>query len=80
MIHLVNQFFVVLRFIDYYKTVNCSIHIYIKHRDHVNLLFFQNQQAASELARIAGEFAEGEAAGNSCSSKGDDLLAMMDDL
>lgn len=43
-------------------------------------VFVQNEQAATELARIAGEFAEEEAAGNTCVSKGDDLLAMMDDL
>lgn len=43
-------------------------------------VFVQDEQAASELARIAGEFAEEEAAENTCSSKGDDLLAMMDDL
>lgn len=43
-------------------------------------VFVQDEQAATELARIAGEFAEEEAAENTCSSKGDDLLAMMDDL
>lgn len=43
-------------------------------------VFVQDEQAATELARIAVEFAEEEAAENTCSSKGDDLLAMMDDL
>ncbi|XP_075907635.1 protein OSCP1a [Nelusetta ayraudi] len=46
----------------------------------VNIQAMQDEQAATELARIAGEFAEEEAAENTCSSKGDDLLAMMDDL
>ncbi|TKS88178.1 Protein OSCP1 [Collichthys lucidus] len=41
----------------------------------------QDEQVASELARIAGQFAEREEQPeNSNSNKGDDLLAMMDDL
>lgn len=42
----------------------------------------QDEQAATELAQIAGQFAEGEESPEnpSSSSKGDDLLAMMDDL
>lgn len=41
----------------------------------------QDEQAATELALIAGQFAKGEEKPeNSESNKGDDLLAMMDDL
>ncbi len=42
----------------------------------------QDEQAATELARIAGQFAEEEEQPEhpTSSSKGDDLLAMMDDL
>lgn len=40
----------------------------------------QDEQAATELALIAGQFAEGEKQENQESNKGDDLLAMMDDL
>lgn len=41
---------------------------------------FQDEQVTTELARIAGQFADEEPSGNLSSSKGDDLLAMMDDL
>lgn len=41
----------------------------------------QDVQASTELARIAGEFADQEELPeNPSSDKGDDLLAMMDDL
>ena len=41
----------------------------------------QDQQAANELARIAGQFSEQqEEPVNPSGDKGDDLLAMMDDL
>lgn len=52
---------------------------YVK-RWHVCLI--QDEQAATELARIAGQFAEEEEQPEhpTSSSKGDDLLAMMDDL
>lgn len=41
----------------------------------------QDEQAAAELARIAGEFADQEEeAEKLSSSKGDDLLALMDNL
>lgn len=41
----------------------------------------QDEKAATELAQIAGQFAEQEKQPeNPSSSKGDDLLAMMDDL
>ncbi|KAG8005370.1 Protein OSCP1, partial [Nibea albiflora] len=47
----------------------------------INIQAMQDEQAASELARIAGQFAEQEEQPeNSSSNKGDDLLAMMDDL
>ncbi|XP_068432145.1 protein OSCP1a [Clinocottus analis] len=48
----------------------------------INIQAMQDEQAATELARIAGQFAEvGEMPKeHSSSSKGDDLLAMMDDL
>lgn len=47
----------------------------------VFLFLIQDEQAATELARIAGQFADQEEqAGTPSSSKGDDLLAMMDDL
>ncbi|XP_042363145.1 protein OSCP1a [Plectropomus leopardus] len=47
----------------------------------INIQAMQDEQAATELARIAGEFAEGEEQPEHLSSsKGDDLLAMMDDL
>ncbi|XP_029299302.1 protein OSCP1a isoform X1 [Cottoperca gobio] len=47
----------------------------------INIQAMQDEQVATELARIAGQFAEGEETpGNLSSSKGDDLLAMMDDL
>lgn len=42
--------------------------------------FLQNQQANAELAKIMGEFMESEDQSPSASSKGDDLLAMMDGL
>lgn len=41
----------------------------------------QDEQAATQLAQIARQFAEGEELPeNPNSNKGDDLLAMMDDL
>ncbi|KAM4725017.1 protein OSCP1a isoform 2-T2 [Anableps anableps] len=47
----------------------------------VNIQAVQDEQAASVLARIAGQFADEEAKlENPSSSKGDELLAMMDDL
>lgn len=45
----------------------------------VNVLF-QDQQANAELAKIMGEFSESGDQSPSASSKGDDLLAMMDGL
>ncbi|XP_069547764.1 protein OSCP1a [Brachyistius frenatus] len=47
----------------------------------INIQAMQDEQAATELARIAGQFAEQEEEpeNHSC-NKGDDLLAMMDDL
>ncbi|XP_041811726.1 protein OSCP1a [Chelmon rostratus] len=45
----------------------------------INIQAMQDEQAATELARIAGQFAE-EQPENASSNKGDDLLAMMDDL
>lgn len=41
---------------------------------------FQDNQANAELAKIMGEFTEAEEPVPSSSSKGDDLLAMMDGL
>lgn len=41
---------------------------------------FQDQQANAELAKIMGQFAESGEQSPSSSSKGDDLLAMMDGL
>ncbi|XP_073338902.1 protein OSCP1a [Pagrus major] len=47
----------------------------------INIQAMQDEQAATELALIAGQFAEGEEKPeNPESNKGDDLLAMMDDL
>ncbi|GAA6233215.1 protein OSCP1-like [Lates japonicus] len=47
----------------------------------INIQAMQDEQAATELARIAGQFAEQqEQPENPSSNKGDDLLAMMDDL
>ncbi|XP_034056641.1 protein OSCP1a isoform X2 [Gymnodraco acuticeps] len=46
----------------------------------INIQAMQDEQVTTELARIAGQFAEEEPPGNLTSSKGDDLLAMMDDL
>lgn len=47
----------------------------------INIQAMQDEQAATELARIAGQFMEqDEPTENPSSSKGDDLLAMMDDL
>uniref|UniRef100_A0A3P8U014 Organic solute carrier partner 1a n=1 Tax=Amphiprion percula TaxID=161767 RepID=A0A3P8U014_AMPPE len=47
----------------------------------INIQAMQDQQATTELARIAGQFAEEEEKPeNHSSSKGDDLLAMMDHL
>ncbi|XP_010790836.1 protein OSCP1a isoform X2 [Notothenia coriiceps] len=46
----------------------------------IHIQAMQDEQVTTELARIAGQFAEEEPPGNLNSSKGDDLLAMMDDL
>ncbi|KAM7384582.1 hypothetical protein PAMA_011780 [Pampus argenteus] len=49
----------------------------------INIQAMQDEQTATELAQIAGLFAEGgeeERPVNPSSNKGDDLLAMMDDL
>uniref|UniRef100_A0A8C3AVF8 Organic solute carrier partner 1a n=1 Tax=Cyclopterus lumpus TaxID=8103 RepID=A0A8C3AVF8_CYCLU len=47
----------------------------------INIQAMQDEQAATQLARIAGQFAEGgEMPEELSSSKGDDLLAMMDEL
>lgn len=47
----------------------------------VCVCLLQDEQAASELARIAGQFAEQEETPEKLSSdKGEELLAMMDDL
>ncbi|XP_056270425.1 protein OSCP1a isoform X2 [Pseudoliparis swirei] len=47
----------------------------------INIQAVQDEQAATQLARIAGQFAEGgETPEELGGSKGDDLLAMMDDL
>ncbi|TNN57384.1 Protein OSCP1 [Liparis tanakae] len=47
----------------------------------INIQAMQDEQAATQLARIAGQFAEGaETPAELGGSKGDDLLAMMDDL
>ncbi|MEQ2232600.1 Protein oscp1, partial [Ilyodon furcidens] len=47
----------------------------------INIQAVQDEQAASELARITGQFTdEEEKLENPSSNKGDDLLAMMDDL
>ncbi|XP_070840959.1 protein OSCP1a isoform X2 [Chaetodon trifascialis] len=47
----------------------------------INIQAMQDEQAATELARIAGEFAEREEQPEETNSnKGDDLLAMMDEL
>ncbi|XP_063756166.1 protein OSCP1a isoform X2 [Eleginops maclovinus] len=47
----------------------------------INIQAMQDEQVTTELARIAGQFAEEEDPPlNLSSSKGDDLLAMMDDL
>ncbi|TDH03893.1 hypothetical protein EPR50_G00146610 [Perca flavescens] len=47
----------------------------------INIQAMQDEQAATQLAQIVGQFAEGEEQPeNLSSSKGDDLLAMMDDL
>ncbi|KAM9385397.1 protein OSCP1a [Pholidichthys leucotaenia] len=45
----------------------------------INIQAMQDEQAASELALIMGQFAEQEEKIENC-SKGDELLAMMDDL
>ncbi|XP_029976542.1 protein OSCP1a [Salarias fasciatus] len=44
----------------------------------INIQAVQDEETASELARIAGQFAENEE--NHNDNKGDDLLAMMDNL
>ncbi|XP_034748525.1 protein OSCP1a isoform X1 [Etheostoma cragini] len=47
----------------------------------INIQAMEDEQAATQLAQIAGQFAEAEEQPeNLSSSKGDDLLAMMDDL
>ncbi|XP_040909559.1 protein OSCP1a isoform X1 [Toxotes jaculatrix] len=47
----------------------------------INIQAMQDEQAATELARIAGQFSEQqEQPENPSGNKGDDLLAMMDDL
>uniref|UniRef100_A0A8D2ZH48 Organic solute carrier partner 1a n=1 Tax=Scophthalmus maximus TaxID=52904 RepID=A0A8D2ZH48_SCOMX len=46
----------------------------------INIQAMQDEQAATELARIAGQFTEQEEPENPYCNKGDDLLAMMDDL
>ncbi|KAM9838867.1 protein OSCP1a [Aulostomus maculatus] len=47
----------------------------------INIQAVQDEQAATQLAQIAGLFPEQEESpGNLSSNKGDDLLAMMDDL
>uniref|UniRef100_A0A3B3UJK9 Organic solute carrier partner 1a n=1 Tax=Poecilia latipinna TaxID=48699 RepID=A0A3B3UJK9_9TELE len=47
----------------------------------INIQAVQDEEAASALARIAGQFTDEEAElENPSGSKGDDLLAMMDDL
>uniref|UniRef100_A0A3Q3WZ29 Uncharacterized protein n=1 Tax=Mola mola TaxID=94237 RepID=A0A3Q3WZ29_MOLML len=48
----------------------------------INIQAMQDEQAATELAQIAGQFVDKEEPPDdpSSSSKGDDLLAMMDDL
>ncbi|XP_054462471.1 protein OSCP1a isoform X2 [Anoplopoma fimbria] len=47
----------------------------------INIQAMQDEHVATQLAQIAGQFAEGEEQPeNLSSSKGDDLLAMMDDL
>lgn len=46
----------------------------------VDNIVFQDQQANAELAKIMGEFTESGDQSPSASSKGDDLLAMMDGL
>lgn len=46
----------------------------------VDNIVFQDQQASAELAKIMGEFTESRDQSPSASSKGDDLLAMMDGL
>lgn len=42
--------------------------------------YSQDQLASTELARIAGEFDEGGSPTEGPRNKGDDLLAMMDEL
>lgn len=45
------------------------------------LCLIQDEQAATQLARIAGQFTEGDELPESLSTnKGADLLALMDDL
>nr|XP_019961968.1 PREDICTED: protein OSCP1-like isoform X2 [Paralichthys olivaceus] len=46
----------------------------------ISIQAMKDEQAASELARIAGQFTEQEQPETLGCSKGDDLLAMMDDL
>ena len=43
-------------------------------------IVFQDEQANAELAKIMGEFTEATEPSRSATSKGDDLLAMMDGL
>lgn len=52
-----------------------------EHCDIFEFCLVQDEHAATELARISGQFAElEEQPENPSSNKGDDLLAMMDDL
>ena len=46
----------------------------------VDNIVFQDQQVNAELAKIMGEFSESGEQSPSSSSKGDDLLAMMDGI
>ncbi|XP_016088981.1 protein OSCP1a [Sinocyclocheilus grahami] len=46
----------------------------------INIQATQDQLASTELARIAGEFDEGGSLTEGSGNKGDDLLAMMDEL
>ncbi|XP_029023823.1 protein OSCP1a isoform X2 [Betta splendens] len=56
----------------------CILH---RQRDMLVFCSAQDEHVASELAQIAGQFSGAEEqAENPCGNKGDDLLAMMDDL
>ena len=66
--------------------VNCRLDCCIRVIQlHVHVFVFaltQDEQATTELARIAGEFADQgvQQAEITISNKGDDLLAMMDNM